>query len=179
MASSSLNILKQTCQTYRGDECYTPNNALEVLLPYLDKSKTYYEATSNISSNIINCAKNNGYTFLSSNGKDFLQDDLPTFDGIITNPPYSIKDKFIAKCYELNKPFALLLPVTAIQGKFRGKLFNQYGIELLVINSRVDFTGKGSPHFGVAWFCYKILPSNLIFTDIKENNGNKSNAVKS
>lgn len=167
MASSSINALKKSCKTSLGDECYTPSYALEILLPYLDKSKVYYEATSNISSNIINCAKQNGYNFLNSNGKDFLNNDLPQFDGIITNPPYSIKDKFIAKCYEINKPFALLLPVTAIQGKFRGKLFDKYGIELLVINSRVDFTGKGAPHFGVAWFCKDILPNQLIFKDIK------------
>lgn len=166
MASSSINALRKSCKTADGDECYTPSIALEVLLPYLDKNKTYYEATSNISSNLLNCANLNGFNFLASNSKDFLKDNLPNFDAVITNPPYSIKDKFIAKCYELNKPFALLLPVTAIQGKARGKMFNNKGIELLVLNSRVDFTGKGAPHFGVAWFCHKILPTNLIFTDI-------------
>ena len=168
MASSSINALINSCKTSDGDECYTPNYALEVLLPYLDKNKTYYEATSNISSNILNFAKENKFNFIGSNGKDFLNDELPDFDAIITNPPYSIKDKFIKKCYDLNKPFALLLPVTAIQGKFRGKLFNDNGIELLVLNSRVDFTGKGAPHFGVAWFCKNILPSNLIFTEINK-----------
>lgn len=168
MASSNIHALINSCKTSDGDECYTPSYALDVLLPYLDKSKKYYEATSNISSNILNCATKNGFNFIGSNGKDFLKDKLPNFDAIITNPPYSIKDKFIEKCYKLNKPFALLLPVTAIQGKFRGKLFNEYGIELLILNSRVDFTGKGSPHFGVAWFCKNILPSNLIFTDINK-----------
>ena len=168
MASSNIHALIKSCKTSDGDECYTPSYALEVLLPYLDKNKTYYEATSNISSNIIICANINGFNFIESNGRDFLKDDLPAFDAIITNPPYSIKDKFIEKCYQLDKPFALLLPVTAIQGKFRGNLFSKYGIELLILNSRVDFTGKGAPHFGVAWFCKNILPSNLIFTDIKK-----------
>jgi hypothetical protein len=168
MASSNIHALINSCKTSDGDECYTPSYALEVLLPYLDKNKTYYEATSNISSNIITCANINGFNFIESNGRDFLKDDLPAFDAIITNPPYSIKDKFIEKCYQLDKPFALLLPVTAIQGKFRGNLFSKYGIELLILNSRVDFTGKGAPHFGVAWFCKNILPSNLIFTDIKK-----------
>ena len=45
---------------------------------------------------------------------DCASDDV--YDGVITNPPYSLKDKFIEHCYELDKPFALLLPVTAIQG---------------------------------------------------------------
>ena len=69
---------------------------------------------------------------------------------MITNPPYSIKDKFIARCYEINKPFALLLPVSSIQGIKRGCMFNEFGIDLLVLNKRIDFTGGGSPHFGVA-----------------------------
>jgi len=166
MASSNINALKLSCKTSEGDECYTPSSALEVLLPYLDSSKVYYEATSNISSNLISSAQNNGFIFLPSGGKDFFVDEMPSgVDAIITNPPYSKKDAFIAKCYDLKLPFALLLPVTAIQGKFRGNLFGKNGIELLVLNNRVDFTGKGQPHFGVAWFCCGILPDTLIFCD--------------
>ena len=41
------------------------------------------------------------------------------FDMIITNPPYSLKDEFIKKCYEWNKPFCLLLPITAFERKAR------------------------------------------------------------
>ena len=41
-------------------------------------------------------------------------------------------------------------------------------IEVLVLNQRVDFTGKGSPHFGVAWFCKGLLPEKLIFTNIEK-----------
>jgi len=36
-------------------------------------------------------------------------------------------------------------------------------LELLVLKKRIDFTGKGSPHFGVAWFCYNLLPQTLLF----------------
>jgi len=62
----------------------------------------------------------------------------------------------------------LVLPVSSLQGQLRGKLFSKYGIDLLVLNKRIDFTGKGSPHFGVAWYCYKILPKkkshgNILF----------------
>lgn len=42
-------------------------------------------------------------------------------------------------------------------------MFNKHGIELLILNKRIDFIGKGSPHFGVAWFCHNILPESLIF----------------
>lgn len=164
MASSNLNMLRNTGNTIHSDECYTPKEALIPLLQYLDKTLTYYDCTSNISSNIVDYLNHNGYKCISSNGKDFLKDDMPSgVDVILTNPPYSKKDKFIERCYNLEMPFALLLPVSSIQGQKRGELFDANGIELLVLNKRIDFTGKGSPHFGVAWFCKNVLPENLIF----------------
>jgi len=164
MASSSITALLQSCKTSKGDECYTPEIAIKPLLKYLDKDKIYYDCTSSKSLNIVKTFLKYSYTCLPSKDKDFLKDDIPEkIDVIITNPPYSLKDKFIERCYQLNKPFALLLPVTALQGQKRGILFAKYGIELLVLNKRIDFTGKGSPHFGVAWFCFNILPQSLIF----------------
>jgi len=58
------------------------------------------------------------------------------------------------------------LPVSTIQGIRRGKWFDEYGLELLVLNKRIDFTGKGAPHFGVAWFCKGLLDKQLQFFDI-------------
>ena len=150
MASGNLEMLKKTGNNKFSDEVYTPQEAVEPLLEFLPKEKVYYEATSNKSSSIVDYMREQGYNIISSEGRDFLKDPLPDFDIMITNPPYSIKDKFIARCYEINKPFALLLPVSSIQGITRGCMFNEFGIDLLVLNKRIDFTGGGSPHFGVA-----------------------------
>ncbi len=164
MASTSINMLKITANNVESDECYTPANGVEPLLEFLDNGMVYYDCTSGISSNIVNTLNYNGYKCFGSGDKDFLTDEIPEgVDAIITNPPYSKKDKFIARCYELDKPFALLLPVSALQGQRRGQMFIDKGIEILTLNNRIDFTGKGSPHFGVAWFCYKILPEKLLF----------------
>ena len=165
MASSNIKMLNKTGNNIYSDECYTPKEALIPLFKYIDKEKTWYEATSGISNNIVECMKENGFNVVGSNCTFFNYDNR--FDGIITNPPYSKKDYFIERCYDLGKPFALLLPVSSIQGQKRGKMFNKYGIELLVLNKRIDFTGKGCPHFGVAWFCWKILPEKLIFNGEK------------
>lgn len=164
MASSNMKMLGKTGNSSKSDECYTPIEALLPLLTYLDKSKVYYECTSTISSSIVTFMRENGFKVISSDGRDFLVDILPEFDIVLTNPPYSKKDSFIEKCYSLNKPFCLLLPVSSIQGQRRGSMFNSNGIELLVLSKRIDFTGKGAPHFGVAWFCHKVLPENLLFT---------------
>ena len=165
MASSNIKMLQKTSNNIHSDECYTPKEALLPLIEYLDKSKLYYDCTSGVSSNIVDFLNNNGFRCLSSMGKDFLTTHPPSEgDVILTNPPFSKKDKFIEKCYNLQKPFALLLPVSSLQGQKRGKMFSKFGIELLVLNKRVDFTRKGSPHFGVAWFCYRILKDKLNFS---------------
>lgn len=159
-----IEALKQIGRNAESDECYTPVNQVVPLLEYLDKDKTYYEATSGISSNILDGFTGAGYSMVGSNGRDFFDcgsDDV--YDGIVTNPPYSIKDKFIEHCYKLEKPFALLLPVAAFQGKKRGNMFMKNGMSALVYNNRVDFTGSKNPHFGVAWFIHGFLPPNTIY----------------
>jgi len=166
MASTNLKMLNKTGNNIFSDECYTPPQAIDPLLSYLPIDWIYYDCTSGKSSKIIDFLKTKNINCLSSKDRNFLEDDLfssdlPSFDAIITNPPYSKKDKFIERCYKIGKPFALLLPVSSLQGQSRGKLFSKYGIDLLVLNKRIDFTGKGSPHFGVAWYCYKILPKTI------------------
>lgn len=61
------------------------------------------------------------------------------FDVIITNPPYSLKNEFLKKCYEYNKSFLLLLPLTSLEGKERCKLYIENGIELIVLDKRINF----------------------------------------
>lgn len=96
---------------------------------------------------------------------------------IITNPPYSLKDEFIKKCYEWNKPFCLLLPITALEGKTRGKMFRKHGIEVLVLDGRVQFMEnmikdynkkKSGNWFNTSWFCHNVLPQDLIFKELKK-----------
>ena len=147
------------------DECYTPCDQVLPLLDYLDKDKTYYEATSGISSQIVDGFKKYKYNIMPSGEKDFFtckSEDV--YDGIITNPPYSTKDKFIEHCYSLKKPFALFLPVASFQGGRRGQMFMEHGMSCLVYNYRVDFTGGGSPPFGNAWFMwgFDTMPLNTI-----------------
>lgn len=160
---SNLEMIKRTSRSAASDECYTPVDQVSPLLKYLDKDKTYYEATSGISSSILDGFDGTDYSIVGSGGRDFFTcgpDDV--YDGVITNPPYSIKDKFIEHCYSLKKPFALFLPVASFQGGKRGQMFMDYGMSALVYNNRVDFTGKGAPHFGNAWFMWGIMPNNTI-----------------
>ena len=172
----------------KNDELYTPEYAVKPLLKYLsfmygdrridvksNKKPIIWECTDYGSSNITKILKDNGYGVVTTHKKDFdFLKDIPefNFDMIITNPPYSLKDEFIKKCYEYNKPFCLLLPLTSLEGIGRGKMFRQNGIELLVFDRRCNFiyeNAKKSNWFNTSWFCYKVLPRQLIFEKLEKD----------
>ena len=52
-------------------------------------------------------------------GQDFFTYQPEDFDVIVSNPPYTQKDRVIERLYELEKPFAVLLPLNSLQGDGR------------------------------------------------------------
>lgn len=138
MKQAMINYMQQE----KNDELYTPTEAIIPILKYLDKEKIYWECTDFGESNITKVLQKNGFKVIhtSKNEVDFLKDKVNfKFDVIITNPPYSLKNEFLQKCYEYNKPFLLLLPLTALEGKERNELYKKYGIEIIVLNKRINF----------------------------------------
>ena len=169
--------MKKTLRDYakRGayDELYTPENAIRPLLPYLErfKNKIFWECTDFGKSNITKVLKEKGFKVISSHindGKDFFNWQPEKWDVLITNPPYSLKDNFLERAYELGKPFCMLLPLTALEGIQRGKMFRENGIELLVLDRRLNFLkNKNACWFNTSWFCWKILPQQLMFAHLE------------
>lgn len=151
----------------KNDEYFTPEIAVIPILKYLDLNKIYWECTDFGDSNITKVLKKNGFKVVHTNKDeiDFLNDKPNfTFDVIITNPPYSLKDEFLTKCYKYNKPFALLLPITALGGINRNQLYKKYGLELIVFNKRINFiNGKNNVSFNSSWFCHDLCDHLLNF----------------
>ena len=170
MKQAMINYVKNP----KNDELYTPEYAIKPLLKYLDKfkGKTIWECTDFGSSNITKVLKENGFKVISTHikdGKNFFDYEPEEYDLIITNPPYSLKDDFLQRAYELNKPFCFLLPLTSLEGIKRGEMFRQYGIEVLVLDKRVNFMKeKKSCWFNTSWFCWNVLPKRLIFEKLNK-----------
>lgn len=151
----------------------TPSYAIEPLLPYIDTAKTIWEPCCG-KGNMVDAFKNKGYKVIGSDiEEDFLNTSGLECDVIVTNPPYSLKDKFIETCYNFNKPWAMLLPLTALEGLKRHNLYRKNGIEVILFDRRIKFETpsgkKSSPWFATAWFCWKFnLPNQLNFYKQKE-----------
>lgn len=132
---AKLNIMHNSAK----DEVYTPDIAMDILLPYISKEAIIYECAVG-TGKLKDYFENKGYSVVS--GSDFFNDNINEFDVIITNPPYSLKDKFLEKCYQLEKPFALLLPITALEGKKRQELYSNNGLQILFPKKKFILTAK-------------------------------------
>ena len=81
-----------------------------------------------------------------------------------------MKNEFLRKCYEYNKPFALLLPITALEGKERNKLYKDNGLEIIVLDKRINFMKhKKNVWFNTSWFCRGMATKQLNFEEVKTN----------
>ena len=102
--------------------------------------------------------------------KDFFSYEPKKWDIIVSNPPFSKKDEVLKRVYELNKPFILLLPLSALQSNKRGKLFNKYGIQLISFDKRIGYNHMEGNSFASAYFCWKILKNDLIYLELLKTN---------
>lgn len=165
--------MKQALKQHKiNDEFYTPVSAVLPLIRHLPKNITIWECTDFGASNITKVLRHFGYNVVTTHKKnfDFLR-DVPnfSFDFIITNPPFSLKDAFLDKCYRYNKPFALLLPITALEGIYRNMLYRKFGLQLLVIDKRINFMdNKKTCWFNTSWFCWHILEQDLMFESLDD-----------
>jgi hypothetical protein len=163
------------------DEIYTPAYAVKVLLPYLKPNSKILCPFDMAHSEYVKVLSNAGHIVYYSHlelggGKDFLtytKQEVDMFDYIISNPPFSVKDSVLTKLYELNKPFAMLLPISTLEGVYRSTLFQKHGLEVLVLDKRINFQGQKKGNWqNTSYFCSSILPKQLIFHTLdKEGEG--------
>lgn len=167
MKKALINYIKNP----KNDELYTPKYAIVPILKYIPKDSIIWECCDFGESEITKTLREHNYKVLTSGKKEnfFEYEPKEDYDIIITNPPYSLKDEFLERCYKLNKPFMLLLPITALEGVKRHKLYKRHGLEVIVFDKRVNFLdNKKSNWFNTSWFCYKILKNKLVFENLKE-----------
>lgn len=151
------------------DELYTPESAIDILIPYLNKEWIIWECAYG-TGKLAGHLESKGFKVIGNKDFNFLKEGVQEhFDCIITNPPFSKKIDFIDKCYHWNKPFALLLPLTTLEGIKIQSMFKENGIQILFPRGRIDFNGKKAPWFYTCWFTYGLnLPKELNYDGIKE-----------
>lgn len=158
------------------DECYTPDYAVRPLLKYLEKFKgktiwcpfdteesEYVKILTNAGFNVVYSHKDDGQNFYDF-GDGLFATDMPDFDLIVSNPPFHNKALMVEKILKLNKPFALLLPLTWLNDRTPYNLFAKDGLQLMLFDRRIKFKNCGNqPSFGCGYYCRGILPRDIVF----------------
>ena len=160
------------------DLCQTPPYALEPLIPFLEEYQAYpvWECAAG-QGTLVRELERNGFWVLDTDiqtGQDFFKETEPG-SVIVTNPPYSLKYEWLARCYYLENAFALLMPVEMIGAKKAQDLFKKYGIEIIFMSPRVDFYmpnkgwSGGGAQFPTAWYTWKLyLPKEINFATLNK-----------
>lgn len=146
------------------DRCQTPYYALGPLKPYINKSWRVWESATGegyLSKAISEFGVGTVICTDILSGTNYFDYEPTYYDVQITNPPFSLKYLWLERAYQLGKPFALLMPIDVLgSGKAQG-LFSQYGLELILMDKRVDYKMPlkgwgGSAQFNSAWFTWKF-----------------------
>jgi hypothetical protein len=153
------------------DKCATPPYALEPLLPYIPEWRTIWEPACGEMLLVNALREQSRHPVIGSDilyGDNFFEIDLldnphePRENKIIiTNPPFSLKYKWLARCYELGYPFALLVPVDTLGAGTAMNLFEKHGVEVIFMKQRIDFRmprkgWAGTSDFNSVWLTWGL-----------------------
>jgi hypothetical protein len=153
------------------DCLYTPAYAVDPLLPYLRKEWTIWEPAAG-EGHLTRALEAAGHRVIATEirqGQNFFTYTPDHFDCIVTNPPYSIKADWLERCYQLGKPFALLIPVETVGARGAQKWMERYGAEFNWLDKRVNFItpnqGSGA-QFPTYWHSWRLVGQPVSFWKI-------------
>lgn len=133
------NISLQIKNSIHGDEWYSPQNVVDLIVPYIRKSqyKTIWCPFDTCDSLFVKTFQKLNYTVAYGHietGQDFFKQDKPLGEIVVSNPPFSKREAIYEKLYSMNVPFALVTNMNGLfDSKKRHQLFMDNGVELLVV----------------------------------------------
>jgi len=166
-------------------EAYTPKYAVDIIVPYLDRTKIIWAPFSKNEHNFADYLRKLGFNVINTHleeGIDFLTYE-PNFhfDIILDNPPFKNKSKFVERAIYHSKPFAFFLPFNAFGDNGIPKLFIENNLEpqMLIPDKRTEFENQKNRgiSFKTVYICNKILPKQIIFTKLIKLPTNKNKKV--
>ena len=148
----------------KDDDYQTPKETWKSIQQYIPKDKVVWECFYG-DGNSGKYLQDLGFKVIHQK-EDFFQHNKG--DIIVTNPPFSQKQKILQRLKELNKPFVLIMPASVLGTKMLSSLFPD--IQIIIPKGRINFIKNGKETKG-CWFasffyCWKMdLPKDLIFLE--------------
>ena len=162
------------------DEYYTKEYAIKPILKYLKPNSKIWCPFDTEESNYVKMLTKNGHNVYFTHidlGVDFLNVDpcgaVPSAcDYIISNPPYSIREKILEHLFLIGKPFAMLINEAGLfDSKKRYELLKNNTFEIMIFDKRVDYIKEGVELKGVPfksiYLCSNILKDKIVFETLE------------
>lgn len=158
------------------DEWFTLDSSVWLIVPYL-RTNGYQKILCPFDkedSAFVQVLEDCGFEVKHSHideGSDFFDfDDFEEFDAVVSNPPFSKRQKILEKLFEVGIPFALIMNFNGLfDAKNRWELFRRNRFELLVPQGRMKFKNDegigNSPNFQSIYVCSQMLENQIEFAD--------------
>tara|TARA_R110001592_G_scaffold144825_1_gene368307 strand:- start:120 stop:635 length:516 start_codon:yes stop_codon:yes gene_type:complete len=158
----------------KNDECFTPAYAVEPILEFIPKDAIVWCPFDTPDSEFLIRLADAGIDTVASHindGRDFFEYEPEHYDCIVSNPPFTNKRAFFQRALDLGKPFALLMANTWLNDRAPMQLFEERGLQLLLLDRRTEFVQphggtSGKITFSSSYFCCDLLPRDIIIKRI-------------
>ncbi|MBR5314562.1 MAG: hypothetical protein IKU45_04005 [Clostridia bacterium] len=169
-----MSFFEQLVKQSNTDEWYTQAKDVQIIVPYLSQNE-YRKILCPFDtreSNFVKVLRNNGFDVSYScitTGVDFFEiDNLSDYDAIVSNPPFSKRQRVLERLFNANVPFAMIMNFNGLfDNRIRYELFKSHKFEILVPRDRMNFFNEtcngGCPNFQSVYVCSKILPNQIVF----------------
>lgn len=154
----------------KNDECLTLPYAVKPIIKYIPKGSIVWCPFDKDDSQFVTQLKEAGFTVINTHieyGQDFYTYEPKNWDIIVSNPPFTNKRKIFERALSFGKPFALIAPNTWFNDAAPAQLFMDKDLEILSFDKRMRFENNGVIQnkitFLSAFWCYKLLPKQIIF----------------
>jgi len=158
------------------DEYYTPSILVEPILQYIKPNSVVWCPFDKFESEFVQQITKQGHKVIYGHiedGQDFFEYEPPYYDYVISNPPFTRKLDVLDRLYKLGKPFAMILGLPILNYQEVGEFFLDKDLQLLIVDKKVSFDGNTSS-FNNSYFCWKLLPKDLMFVHLEHNNSGKN-----
>jgi len=156
----------------KNDENYTPAFAVKPILQYIPKGSVIWCPFDKVDSQFVEVISDAGFDVCFSHiddpaGGDFFNyEPEDHWDIIISNPPFTGKKLIFERAMSFGKPFALMMTNTWLNDSAPKKLFMDTDLQLLMFDSRIDFSGENKITFSTSYFCSGFLPKQIVMAEL-------------
>ena len=104
-------------------------------------------------------------------GTDFFgRSDLNEYDAIVSNPPFSMREKILERLFESKAPFAIILNFNGLfDSRRRWKMFAENDFSILIPFGRFKFWNDShsysQPNFQSVYVCHGMTDKQIEFVE--------------